>query len=258
MTGLPLFDSLLLGVFIAAALAFGVLLLIDAPYGHAQRPGWGPVISNRWGWVVMELPALLSFLYFFSGGRNSGQTAALALLLLWLLHYGHRSLIYPFSLPANSPPMPWLIVALGGAYNGINGYLQGFYIGELAPQLAPAVAASWLYDWRFIGGLLLFFAGYGLNKHSDYLLRRLAATCQPGEIKIPQGGGFRWVAQPNYLGEILTWLGFALAAWSLAGLSFAVFTFANLAPRALRKHRSYRQKFAAYPPQRRAIIPYIL
>ena len=254
MASQPLFDILLAGVFLAAAISFALLLKIDAPYGHAQRPGWGPVISNRWAWVCMELPALLSFVFFYSGGQNSGHAAALILLLLWLLHYGHRSLIYPFTLPANSPAMPWLIVLLGAAYNSVNGYLQGTFIGHLAPHLGTA----WLQDWRFYAGLALFAAGYALNKHSDGLLRRLAATCQPGEMKLPQGGGFRWVDQPNYLGEILTWLGFALAGWSLAGLSFAVFTFANLAPRALRKHRWYQQEFAHYPKGRKAILPYWL
>ena len=197
---------------------------------------------------------MLAFLWFYWGGVNSGQTAALVLLLLWLLHYGHRSLIYPFTLPANSPPMPWLIVLLGAGYNSVNGYLQGTFIGHLAPHLD----AAWLQDWRFYAGLVLFAAGYGLNKHSDWLLRRLAASCQPVAMKLPQGGGFRWVDQPNYLGEILTWLGFALAGWSLAGLSFAVFTFANLAPRALRKHRWYKAEFVAYPKGRKAIWPYLL
>ena len=39
MTGQPLFDTLLAGVFLAAAISFLLLLKIDAPYGHAQRPG---------------------------------------------------------------------------------------------------------------------------------------------------------------------------------------------------------------------------
>ena len=53
MFGLSWFNTLLAGVFIAAAISFVLLLKVDAPYGHAQRPGWGPVISNRWGWVLM-------------------------------------------------------------------------------------------------------------------------------------------------------------------------------------------------------------
>ena len=52
--------------------------------------------------------------------------------------------------------------------------------------------------------------------------------------------------------------GFALASWSLAGLSFVVMTAANLVPRALSHHRWYRTTFDDYPPERRAIIPYVL
>ena len=46
--------------------------------------------------------------------------------------------------------------------------------------------------------------------------------------------------------------------WSLAGLSFAVYTFANLAPRAFSNHAWYREKFADYPRGRRALIPFVL
>jgi protein-S-isoprenylcysteine O-methyltransferase Ste14 len=69
---------------------------------------------------------------------------------------------------------------------------------------------------------------------------------------------FEHVSCPNYLGEIVEWTGWALAAWSLAGLSFAFWTIANLAPRALAHHRWYRERFPEYPPFRRAIVPWVL
>ena len=46
--------------------------------------------------------------------------------------------------------------------------------------------------------------------------------------------------------------------WSLAGLAFAVFTVANLLPRALATHRWYRAQFPDYPPQRRAVVPFLV
>ena len=64
---------------------------------------------------------------------------------------------------------------------------------------------------------------------------------------MPRGGFFRWVSCPNYLGEMLQWSGFALATWSLPGLSFALWTVANLLPRAVAHHRWYRREFADYP-----------
>ena len=63
---------------------------------------------------------------------------------------------------------------------------------------------------------------------------------------------------PNYLGEIIEWVGWAVATWSLAGLSFAVWTAANLIPRAWQHHRWYRAEFPDYPKERKAVIPFLL
>jgi protein-S-isoprenylcysteine O-methyltransferase Ste14 len=66
------------------------------------------------------------------------------------------------------------------------------------------------------------------------------------------------VSSPNYLGEIVQWTGWAIATWSLGGLAFALYTAANLAPRALDNHRWYQDHFDDYPPRRRALIPYLV
>ena len=118
-------------------------------------------------------------------------------------------------------------------------------------------ATSWLYDPRFILGVLLFLGGYALNLNSDRILRGLR---KPGETgyKIPYGGGYRWVSSPNYLGEIIEWFGWALATWSLPGLAFALYTTANLAPRAVDHHKWYRDTFPNYPADRRALMPHVL
>jgi len=83
---------------------------------------------------------------------------------------------------------------------------------------------------------------------------------KPGETgyKIPKGGLYRRISCPNYFGEILEWTGWAIATWSLSGLSFAIWTFANLVPRAVANHNWYKQKFPEYPENRKAVIPYIL
>ena len=60
---------------------------------------------------------------------------------------------------------------------------------------------------------------------------------------------------PNYLGEILEWVGWAVATWSLPGLAFAVWVIANLVPRARSHHRWYRERFPDYPDGRKALVP---
>jgi hypothetical protein len=43
--------------------------------------------------------------------------------------------------------------------------------------------------------------------------------------------------------------------WSWAGLAFAYWTVANLLPRARANHVWYKQTFADYPPERKALFP---
>jgi len=217
------------------------------------RAGWGPTIPSTLGWVLMELPALTVFLGFFLAGRHLGDPAALALAALWTLHYANRSLVFPFRRRGGERPMPVSIAASALFFNLVNGYLQGRWLGSLGPELGR----GWLVDPRFLGGVALFLAGFALNLHSDGILRRLRA---PGETnyRLPVGGAFRWVSCPNYLGEVLEWLGWALATWSLPGAVFALWTVANLAPRALSNHRWLRGRFPDYPPQRRALLPFVL
>ncbi len=83
---------------------------------------------------------------------------------------------------------------------------------------------------------------------------------KPGETgyKIPFGGLYGVVSCPNYLGEILEWVGFAIAASTAPGWAFAFFTASNLVPRAVAHHRWYLEKFADYPTRRRAILPFLL
>ena len=88
---------------------------------------------------------------------------------------------------------------------------------------------------------------------------RIALLRGPGEMgyKIPRGGLYRWISCPNYFGETIEWIGWAIATWSLPGLTFAVWTFANLAPRAHAHHKWYHKNFKDYPIRRKAFIPWV-
>jgi len=92
---------------------------------------------------------------------------------------------------------------------------------------------------------------------SDNRLLKLRAG-NSGEYKIPRGGLFERVSCPNFLGEIIEWIGFAVLCWNLPALAFAIWTAVNLIPRAIAHHRWYSKRFADYPSGRKAIIPYIL
>ncbi|MBK8557496.1 MAG: DUF1295 domain-containing protein [Lewinellaceae bacterium] len=230
-------------------LVFVLLLFIKAPYGRHTRTGWGPMIDNRLGWVLMELVVLGILLYFVWHGENAISLPIAVILALFAAHYIHRSLIFPFALHTKGKKMPLLIMLMAVGFNTMNGYLLGWYFGNLANY-----PSNWLWDPHFLLGLALFLMGMGINIWSDY---HLIALRKPGETgyKIPEGGLFRYISCPNHFGEILEWTGFAVLNWSLPGLIFAIWTFANLAPRALAHHRWYREKFVDYPKERKALIP---
>ena len=140
-------------------------------------------------------------------------------------------------------------------FNTSNGYLNGWSIASQPEKYNEL----WLATPQFLIGISVFFFGMALNKISDRQLARLGRSRDGDDgYKVPHGFAYRWVSCPNYLGEIIQWVGWAIATWSLAGLVFAVWTMANLVPRALAHHRWYRQTFADYPARRRALIPFLL
>jgi hypothetical protein len=235
-----------------AAITFLSLFAITAPYGRHARAGWGPSVSSRTGWLLMEAPAALGFLAVFLVGEHRFDPAPLALAALWLTHYLHRAFVFPFRMSSRDKPMALAVIALGDLFNCANAYANARWLSHVADY-----PAGWLSSPRFLGGAALFFAGLLMNLHSDEILRRLRRPGESGYV-IPRGGLFRLVSSPNYLGEIVEWSGFAVAAWTLPALAFAVWTFANLAPRAIANHRWYRGRFPDYPPERRALLPFLL
>jgi len=245
-----IFNNLILGWLILAAVTFITLFFITAPYGRYSRNDWGPAIDNRIGWLIMEAPAPLAFAVFFLLGSNPVTLATVALFLMWEAHYIHRAFIYPFNLRGQTRRMTIIVIALAFIFNAVNGYLNGRYIFTLS----DGYSGNWLVDARFIVGLLLFITGFVINRRADLALRNLRKPGE-GDYKIPYGEMYRWISCPNYLGEILTWTGWAVATWSLPGLAFAVWTIANLVPRARAHHNWYHENFANYPSKRKALLP---
>lgn len=247
-----LYPWLVRGMVACALVSFTLLRYLSAPYGRHARAGWGPTIANRVGWVLMESPAVVVFLFIYMLGRGRSDIASQVLAAMWTLHYLYRAFLYPLRLPGPGRPVPILVVVLGAGFNVVNGYLNARWISEM-----HRYEDAWLTTPTFVFGSLLFVAGWAMNQHAD---GRLLALRKPGETgyRVPRGGLFRWVSCPNYLGEIIEWLGYALAAWSPAGLAFALYTAANLVPRALSHHEWYLRTFRDYPRDRKAIVPGIL
>ena len=239
-------------MFVFAIVTVVVVSVIAAPYGRHARRGWGPSVPSRVGWVVMESPAVFAFALIFFLGPHRAEIVPLLFFAVWQFHYVQRALVYPFTLPRESKPMPVLVMASGFAFNVLNSVVNAGWIGTVGEY-----PVAWAHDPRFVAGLAVFAGGHAMNRQADRVLRSLRAPGETG-YKVPRGGIYRWVSCPNYLGEIIEWIGWAIATWSLAGLAFAVYTVANLGPRAVAHHRRYRRQFPDYPPERKALIPFLL
>jgi 3-oxo-5-alpha-steroid 4-dehydrogenase 1 len=245
-----IYGGLLITWVVLAAISFFALLFITAPYGRHGRGGWGPTVDRRLGWLIMESPPVLVVALCFAIGDRRTDPVALTFFALWMLHYLHRDLVFPVRMGGVHRRMPWAVVGMAIVFNAGNGYLQGRWLFALSDPYP----SWWLTDARFLVGVAMFVAGFAINLHSDEILRRLRRPGDDG-YRIPHGGLYRWVSCPNYLGEILEWTGWAVLTWSLPGAVFALWTAANLVPRALSHHRWYRETFPDYPPSRRALIP---
>ena len=242
-------------LFVWAWIAFAVILMpvqlkITAPYGrHASRK-WGLTIPYRRGWVLMEIVSPLTFAHFFYHGTAEKTAALWFIFALWMAHYLNRAFIYPLRAKMTGKRVPLAIVVSAAFFNLVNGFLNGYFLGNLAEDYGN----SWLHSPQFIAGALLFFIGAAINIHSDNILLALRQHGETG-YKIPQGGLFRWISCPNLFGEIIEWTGFAILCWNLPAASFAIWTAANLIPRALSHHRWYKEKFEKYPAERKAVLP---
>ncbi|NNE27826.1 MAG: DUF1295 domain-containing protein [Saprospiraceae bacterium] len=229
---------------------FLILKKVRAPYGRHSNERWGPTMDNKWGWFWMELPALVLMPFLASTGPQAPNTYVWVLIALWVIHYFNRVLVFPFRLRTEGKRIPVFIVLSAFAFNVINGFVNGYYLGHWSTMELSFNEA------HLIIGMLVFLAGMIINHQSDTILINLRKVNKG--YQIPKGGMFEWVSCPNHLGEIIEWVGFAIVAWNLPALSFAVWTFCNLVPRTLNHHAWYKERFENYPEKRKAVIPGIL
>jgi len=234
-----LFIMALIGLVVFISLYF-----VDAGYGKMRSEKWGPAINNKIGWFLMEMPVFLVMLYLWvvSPYEVVRQAPYWIFLLIFEFHYFQRSFIFPLLLKGKSK-MPIVIMALSVLWNLINGYVQGWWLFHLAPKYVPDMyTVEWLTSWQFIAGTCIFFLGWCINMHSDFVIRHLR---KPGDTKhyLPKKGMYRFVTSANYLGEIVEWLGWAILTWSFAGALFCWFTCCNLIPRANSIYLKYEQEF---------------
>eukprot|EP01041_Mallomonas_annulata_P003590 gene3590-7134_t len=248
-----------LSMMLTSIVTFISCLVKSAPYGrYSSQKGWGYLINGPLAWFIMEspnlwMPVLICNLYQANAMLNLPNKV---LLGYFVIHYLHRSILYPLRMPACAP-MPCSVLLLAFLYCCWNGFTQSLSLCEVT--IYPA---NWLSSPQFILGSFIFISGIVCNIHADttlFALRRKASHDSNGIriYAIPKGGLFEFVSCANYTAEIIEWIGFAIACWSLPATAFALFTFCNTAPRAYHHHLWYLEKFEDYPKHRKAVIPFL-
>ena len=160
------------------------------------------------------------------------------------------AVIYPQRIKVAGKTMPVYTMLTSMVFYIVNGYLIGHYFGQLREY-----PIEWLYDPRFLIGVALFLFGFFVNIHSDNILINLRDEDEAG-YKIPHGGFFKHVSCPNYMGECIEWIGFAIMTWSSIGFVYAAWVVLPLFIQARVTHQWYVDQFGdSYPKDRKAIIP---
>lgn len=266
-----LYRVLLITQFIVAGGVFFLLYFVSAPYGRHLRQGWGATLPAKIAWKVMESPSVVLLAFWAFQNGTPQFPLPMIFFLLWETHYIYRTFLFPELMPGGDKPFPFLLVIFALLFNSMNSTINGLWVFHFS----QAYTISWLWDPRFILGGILFLSGLLIHVLSDAHLRILrqknnfggadAAERKeetekekdsPGYV-LPHWGLFRWIVAPNYFGELLEWTGWAIMTWSLPGLAFAIFTAANLVPRAASHRAWYVDNFPDFPEERKRIIPFI-
>ena len=218
------FNLFLLVMGLVALVVFIALYFVRAGYGMFRSRSWGISVNNKIAWILMEAPVFLVMGWLWWHSDRRFLPVELTFFLFFQLHYFQRAFVFPFLMKGKSK-MPVLILLMGVIFNILNGLMQGEWIFYLAPS--DYYTPGWLLTPCFWIGTLLFFAGMGINWHSDSVIRHLRA---PGDTRhyLPQRGMYRYVTSANYLGEIVEWVGWAILTWSLSGCIFAWWTVAAI------------------------------
>mmetsp|Transcript_7149 Transcript_7149/g.11372 ORF Transcript_7149/g.11372 Transcript_7149/m.11372 type:complete len:267 (+) Transcript_7149:163-963(+) len=259
-TGDEQFDLWLAIGFAFAFCAVIGCLFVSSPYGKFADSSMGVELDPRLGWWLMELPATVSFWYFYPKGEHAWEVPRLFFALYWTKHYLNRGWYFPLSIrvaPGRKSSFGLLVMACGMFMTSFHGFLNARWFSQFADHLT----VDWFKNPIFIGGFLLYELSFWFTVQSESIVRNLrGSTVKKGEprYKIPYGGGFKYVSSPAYLGELLGWLGWTIMTLNPGGLVVFLISAANLVPRAFQTHRWYREKFEDYPTDRKALIPHVI
>jgi hypothetical protein len=133
-TGDKTYDTLLASALAFATFVFIISWFVPSPYGKLSSTKYGISVSGRLGWFLMELPATLSFWWFFLHGPYRANLVPLIFGAMWLIHYGNRGFYFPFSIRAAkgaTSNFSFMVIGIGWCVTSLHGYFHASYFTRL-------------------------------------------------------------------------------------------------------------------------------
>ena len=233
---------------------FGVISIFQTSVGDQNDTGQqinGKLTMRAMSGLSIAVALYVLYTYNDESVFLTFSSSKILFMIPFLIHHFHRCVIYPFLMKGST--IQAFVAIFGTVYGMFNSYLQNKYVLSLSNS--PMSSLSML---RYAVGITIFFIGLFINLQADYSLIKLSKNRKKGQYIIPRGFMFEYISSPNFFGETVEWLGYAICVWTLCGWVLFIQTFFTLIPRGTNRHQYYKKKFSDYPPNRKAVIPFIL
>ncbi|KAF4984648.1 hypothetical protein FZEAL_224 [Fusarium zealandicum] len=231
--------------------ATGETLVKDMGYQIAWRTVF---VVEYLGPILIHAAFVAARPYLYSNGDKDMSTAQWLSFGMIMLHFIKREYETLFVHKFSASTMPWTNIFKNSFfYWAFSGVVCAYFIYH--PTSLAAQADIPIID--AIGAAIYLFGETGNALVHKYLasLRSTGGT----ERKIPTGYGFELVTCPNYMFEVLSWVGIIVASRSWTVALFISIGIAQMFPWGKGKERTYRKEFGdKYKKKRYVMLPGLL
>ena len=236
---------------IAIQLVLAAVLVVGEVSGRLRLPyskfRTGVGVNSRTGLALAYTTPIIIYITFWIEGGAPQSRYHLIVLAAFLLHFIRRILeilfVNSYSRPTSLRALVPIALLYGGAAAS-SAFFQVHTAGQ--PTSSPT----------FMLGTVVFGLGELLNGYHHWLLARL----RPPGVRtyvVPRGGLFGWVASPHYLGEILSFVGYAMMSDLLPVWGNALVVSAYLSSRANSNLKWYQREMPLrIPTGWRRLVPF--
>lgn len=119
-------ENIAIGMLIVSLPTFLLLYyVIPSPWGKTltskRQFYFGPLIPSRISWFVFESPNLIWSYFCWRKRRDDVDSVNQILLLLFVIHYIQRDIVFPLIISKNTKPLPLAVVLAAFFYCSVNG-----------------------------------------------------------------------------------------------------------------------------------------